>query len=110
MGAVGGNYRVVVVVGDDAYADIVDRHLAGSGIRVQRSACGTSLLNGSAASPGADLVIIDSGIPVEDVHHSSFGTWTCVGGASDGQVCEPTAPSPRPRAPGQQRLQPAGAE
>lgn len=51
----------MVVVGDDAYANIVERHLDGSGIRVERSACGTSLLNGSAASPGADLVIIDSG-------------------------------------------------
>jgi cysteine-rich repeat protein len=36
------------------------------------------------------LVVIDSGISVSDVHHPSYGTWTCVGGPSDGQVCEPT--------------------
>jgi cysteine-rich repeat protein len=36
------------------------------------------------------LVLINSGVPVEDIHHPSFGAWTCVGGPSDGQVCEPT--------------------
>jgi adenylate cyclase len=51
----------MVVVDDDANADIVDRHLAGSGIGVERSATGLSLLNGTAASLKADLVIIDTG-------------------------------------------------
>ncbi len=51
----------MVVVGDDANADIVNRYLAGSGISVERSACGMSLLNGSAASLRADLFIIDTG-------------------------------------------------
>lgn len=51
----------MMVVGDDANADIVSRHLAGSGISVERATSGTPLLNGSAACMGVDLLIIDAG-------------------------------------------------
>ena len=51
----------MMVVGDDVNADIVSRHLAGSGIIVERSVSGTPLLNGSAACLRADLLIIDTG-------------------------------------------------
>jgi hypothetical protein len=27
---------------------------------------------------------------VEDIHHPSFGEWTCVGGEQEGELCEPT--------------------
>ncbi len=36
------------------------------------------------------LVLDVSGVPIEDIHHPSFGAWTCKGGALDGAECEPT--------------------
>ncbi|NQX87474.1 MAG: hypothetical protein HRT77_02310 [Halioglobus sp.] len=29
-------------------------------------------------------------VGVEDIHHPSFGEWTCVGGGRNGETCEPT--------------------
>ena len=60
MSTVGGSYRIMVVVGDDANADLVDRYLTGSGISVERTTAGLHLVNGNATSLYADLVIIDT--------------------------------------------------
>lgn len=38
------------------------------------------------------LVLDVSGVAEEDVHHPSFGDWTCKGGDLDGAECEPTDP------------------
>jgi hypothetical protein len=35
------------------------------------------------------LVLNYSGVPDEDVHHPSFGEWTCAGGERGGEPCEP---------------------
>ncbi len=35
-------------------------------------------------------VIYKSPVGVDQIHDPSFGQWTCVGGDSEGQVCEPT--------------------
>ncbi len=59
MCAVDGNYRIVLVVADDARADFVNRHLAGSGIEIDRLPCGQQLLNG-ASQLEADLIIVDA--------------------------------------------------
>jgi hypothetical protein len=41
--------------------------------------------------PGSHhLVIAYSGFGADKVHDPAFGSWTCKGGASDGQTCEPT--------------------
>lgn len=36
------------------------------------------------------LVLIAPEIPEEDYNHPRFGGWACVGGASEGESCEPT--------------------
>ncbi|NND67741.1 MAG: hypothetical protein HKN19_09150, partial [Halioglobus sp.] len=35
-------------------------------------------------------VLFYAPLPVEDIHHPSFGNWTCAGGETEGQACEPT--------------------
>jgi hypothetical protein len=35
------------------------------------------------------LVILDSGIPVSQIHDPKYGRWTCVGGDREGADCEP---------------------
>ena len=61
MCAVDENYRVVLVADDEANAEIVNRHLTGSGIRVERIPSGKKLLNGSRRHLDADLIIVDAG-------------------------------------------------
>ena len=58
--AVDENYRVVVVGNDGANAALVDQHLAGSGIHVERLACGKALLDGGRRRLDADLIIVDA--------------------------------------------------
>jgi hypothetical protein len=36
------------------------------------------------------LTLSYSGVPVEQIHHPSFGAWTCAGGETPGAACEPT--------------------
>jgi len=36
------------------------------------------------------LTLSYSGVAVEQIHHPSFGAWTCVGGDTPGATCEPT--------------------
>ncbi|MBM4268265.1 MAG: hypothetical protein FJ144_16915 [Deltaproteobacteria bacterium] len=36
------------------------------------------------------LVLDVSGVEIEDIHHPSYGAWTCKGGDLDGSPCEPT--------------------
>ena len=35
-------------------------------------------------------VLFYAPVPVEEIHHPSFGEWTCIGGDMAGQTCEPT--------------------
>lgn len=60
MCAVDGRYRIALVVADDASADLVNRHLAGSGIEVERLSCGKQFLNGDRGHLDADLIILDA--------------------------------------------------
>ncbi len=60
MCAVDGRYRIALVVADDASADLVNRHLAGSGIEVERLSCGKPFLNGDRGHLDADLIILDA--------------------------------------------------
>ena len=61
MCAVEGRYRIALVVADEASADLVNRHLAGSDIDVERLPCGEQLLNGHRGQLDADLIILDAG-------------------------------------------------
>ena len=38
------------------------------------------------------LVLDVSGVDEAEIHHSSYGDWTCKGGDADGASCEPTDP------------------
>lgn len=60
MCAVDENYRIALVVEDDANADFVNRNLAGSGIAVDRLPCGKKLVNGNRRHLKSDLVIVDA--------------------------------------------------
>lgn len=60
MGAVDQNYRVLVVVDDDANAEFINNHLAGAGVEVERFPRGKELINGTGAQFDADLVVIDA--------------------------------------------------
>ncbi len=35
-------------------------------------------------------VLFYAPVPIEDIHHPSFGDWVCAGGDREGQSCEPT--------------------
>jgi class 3 adenylate cyclase len=58
--AVDENYRIALVVNDDADAEFVNRYLAGSGIAVERFACGNKLVNGKQGQLNADMFIVDA--------------------------------------------------
>ncbi len=60
MCAVDENFRIALVVDDDADAEFVNRNLAGSGITVERLPCGKKFLNGNRARLKADLIIVDA--------------------------------------------------
>ena len=60
MCAVDGRYRIALVVADDASAEFVNRHLAGSDIQVDRSPCGKQFINGNRGHVDADLIIVDA--------------------------------------------------
>ncbi|MGD2139205.1 MAG: hypothetical protein PVH25_02320, partial [Burkholderiales bacterium] len=60
MCAVDENYRIALVVNDDADAEFVNRYLAGSGIAVERFACGNKLVNGKQGQLNADMFIVDA--------------------------------------------------
>ena len=60
MCAVDGSYRIALVVADDASAEFVNSHLAGSDIEVKRLPCGKQFLNGNRGHLDADLIIVDA--------------------------------------------------
>ena len=60
MCAVDENYRIALVVDNDANAEFVNRNLAGSGIEVERLPCGKKLLNGNRRNLNADLIFVDA--------------------------------------------------
>lgn len=61
MCAVDENYRVALVVDNDANAEFVNRNLTGSGIVVERLPCGKKLVNGNRQHLSADLIIVEAG-------------------------------------------------
>lgn len=60
MDAVDRNYRVVMVVDDDANANFINQRLTACGYHVERLPRGKELINGSAGHFDADLVILDA--------------------------------------------------
>ncbi|UCH48453.1 MAG: adenylate/guanylate cyclase domain-containing response regulator [Betaproteobacteria bacterium] len=60
MCAVDGNYRIALVVADDASAEFINRHLAKTDMEVERLSCGRQFLNGNRGHLDADLIIVDA--------------------------------------------------
>ncbi|UCD67507.1 MAG: adenylate/guanylate cyclase domain-containing response regulator [Betaproteobacteria bacterium] len=58
--AVGGNYRIALVVADEASAEFVDCHLAGTSIELERLTCGKQFFSANLGRPDVDLIIVDA--------------------------------------------------